>query len=312
MEGGEGNLLSKEEIKILCERLQELNEKGSPALENIVKNINDASGILQKYRCKYCEYISVDKKTLDEHILQDHDEAIQCFLLNTKMFLISCRNLQKYIPDLQMYTPKIESGSQKIIDITGSHMNIRTFYFDCRLALEHIVVSLLKHFGVYEMDPTARLEEMLVKLKSMIDPPSRLNSFFQMKTIVGSAIHEIATSLNTGDLRTSDQMMMHFRNIIDESVLLFSEERKTPTPPAPAPIPISAPVRTPTPDSGEERINPPGDLYKTQLCANFSRGKCFLGRKCQFAHGSAELRQARCKFFIQGNCRNSECKYLHI
>ncbi|XP_063168581.1 mRNA decay activator protein ZFP36 [Candoia aspera] len=67
----------------------------------------------------------------------------------------------------------------------------------------------------------------------------------------------------------------------------------------------------------------PSSRYKTELCRTFSEsGKCKYGAKCQFAHGSAELRTVSrhpkyktepChKFYIHGECPyGSRCHFIH-
>eukprot|EP00429_Kryptoperidinium_foliaceum_P071278 CAMPEP_0176071330 /NCGR_PEP_ID=MMETSP0120_2-20121206/35626_1 /TAXON_ID=160619 /ORGANISM="Kryptoperidinium foliaceum, Strain CCMP 1326" /LENGTH=258 /DNA_ID=CAMNT_0017404985 /DNA_START=78 /DNA_END=854 /DNA_ORIENTATION=+ len=62
-------------------------------------------------------------------------------------------------------------------------------------------------------------------------------------------------------------------------------------------------------------------LYeKTQLCKYFSRGHCFLGKSCRFAHGQEQLRQQPdlfktrlCADYMRsGGCRNgASCKFAH-
>lgn len=51
---------------------------------------------------------------------------------------------------------------------------------------------------------------------------------------------------------------------------------------------------------------------KTQLCRRFMQGVCFLGPKCNYAHGSSELRTTTttpklCRLFL----RNKHCSYGH-
>ncbi|XP_074075070.1 mRNA decay activator protein ZFP36 [Macrotis lagotis] len=67
----------------------------------------------------------------------------------------------------------------------------------------------------------------------------------------------------------------------------------------------------------------PSSRYKTELCRTFSEsGKCRYGSKCQFAHGSAELRPASrhpkyktemCrKFLTLGSCPyGTRCHFIH-
>ncbi|KAK4528863.1 hypothetical protein GAYE_SCF65G6810 [Galdieria yellowstonensis] len=65
------------------------------------------------------------------------------------------------------------------------------------------------------------------------------------------------------------------------------------------------------------------NLYKTELCRSFMEtGFCRYGGKCQFAHGTEELRQVKrhpkyktryCRNFMkEGNCPyGSRCRFIH-
>lgn len=57
--------------------------------------------------------------------------------------------------------------------------------------------------------------------------------------------------------------------------------------------------RTATVDSGGKPKN-----YKVSLCRHYERGHCTLGRKCNFAHGSSELRAFNCS----GGVKNGTSK----
>merc|ERR1712025_1195379 len=55
-------------------------------------------------------------------------------------------------------------------------------------------------------------------------------------------------------------------------------------------------------------------LYKSKLCPSFQRGDCEKGDKCNFAHGSAELRKTvLCKNWEQhGSCKSGDqCAFAH-
>uniref|UniRef100_A0A7S1TFZ5 C3H1-type domain-containing protein n=1 Tax=Compsopogon caeruleus TaxID=31354 RepID=A0A7S1TFZ5_9RHOD len=65
------------------------------------------------------------------------------------------------------------------------------------------------------------------------------------------------------------------------------------------------------------------DLFKTELCRTFMEtGRCRYGLKCQFAHGTEELRPVKrhpkyktklCRNFVQsGNCPyGTRCRFIH-
>lgn len=74
-----------------------------------------------------------------------------------------------------------------------------------------------------------------------------------------------------------------------------------------------------------EKMNP---LYKTALCTNWANGECKYGKKCNFAHGQAELRRreapkpttkenplyktALCANFAEGKCKfGDRCNFAH-
>ncbi|KAM6428449.1 mRNA decay activator protein ZFP36 [Liasis olivaceus] len=96
----------------------------------------------------------------------------------------------------------------------------------------------------------------------------------------------------------------------DRSVSLIEGKAHLPPPP-----PGFPPLKQPVPA--------PSSRYKTELCRTFSEsGKCKYGVKCQFAHGSAELRTVSrhpkyktelChKFYIHGECPyGSRCHFIH-
>ncbi|XP_053123643.1 mRNA decay activator protein ZFP36 [Hemicordylus capensis] len=97
----------------------------------------------------------------------------------------------------------------------------------------------------------------------------------------------------------------------DRSVSLI-EGRALPPPPPGFP-PLKLPPQAPGVPS----------RYKTELCRTFSEtGKCRYGAKCQFAHGTAELRTVSrhpkyktelChKFYLHGDCPyGSRCHFIH-
>ncbi|XP_042294809.1 mRNA decay activator protein ZFP36-like [Sceloporus undulatus] len=98
----------------------------------------------------------------------------------------------------------------------------------------------------------------------------------------------------------------------DRSVSLI-EGKALPPPPPPGFPPLRLPSLAPAPSS----------RYKTELCRTFSEtGKCKYGAKCQFAHGTAELRSVSrhpkyktelChKFYLHGECPyGSRCHFIH-
>ncbi|XP_061453198.1 mRNA decay activator protein ZFP36-like [Rhineura floridana] len=97
----------------------------------------------------------------------------------------------------------------------------------------------------------------------------------------------------------------------DRSVSLI--EGKAIPPPPPGFPPLKLPPLAPALSS----------RYKTELCRTFSEtGKCKYGAKCQFAHGTTELRTVSrhpkyktelChKFYIHGECPyGSRCHFVH-
>jgi len=244
-------LLSETDLQELFGQIKVLNEAKSSQLQGIVESVHKAFRALNQYKCCFCDNSFLDRSLRDQHIVAAHEEAIQCFQMNVKMLSLRAKELFTKVPDLPVSINKISTGAGTVAanaDITS----LRSFYFDCRLALEMIVTNLLRSFGVHEMDPSARLEEMLVKLKSMITPPSRMNSFFQMKTLVGSAIHEIVQISDSVDLKRADTMMMYFRNVVEESILLFEEG------------PIIPPQTAHSPEKERRAFNDrsaPGDRY---------------------------------------------------
>ncbi|XP_032083892.1 mRNA decay activator protein ZFP36 [Thamnophis elegans] len=100
----------------------------------------------------------------------------------------------------------------------------------------------------------------------------------------------------------------------DRSVSLIEGKAAQPLPPPPPGFPPLKPPGTPAPSS----------RYKTELCRTFSEsGRCKYGAKCQFAHGSSELRSVSrhpkyktelChKFYLHGECPyGSRCHFIHF
>uniref|UniRef100_A0A0B8RSN8 mRNA decay activator protein ZFP36 n=1 Tax=Philothamnus irregularis TaxID=1899461 RepID=A0A0B8RSN8_9SAUR len=99
----------------------------------------------------------------------------------------------------------------------------------------------------------------------------------------------------------------------DRSVSLI-EGKGHPLPPPPPGFPPLKQPGAPAPSS----------RYKTELCRTFSEsGRCKYGAKCQFAHGSSELRSVSrhpkyktelChKFYLHGECPyGSRCHFIHF
>eukprot|EP00928_Gymnodinium_smaydae_P099516 TRINITY_DN9521_c0_g1_i1.p1 TRINITY_DN9521_c0_g1~~TRINITY_DN9521_c0_g1_i1.p1 ORF type:complete len:194 (-),score=24.01 TRINITY_DN9521_c0_g1_i1:426-1007(-) len=59
-------------------------------------------------------------------------------------------------------------------------------------------------------------------------------------------------------------------------------------------------------------------LEKTRMCSFYSRGMCYFGAECRYAHSSVEIRAAPnlsktklCMKFKRGACFNKECTYAH-
>ncbi|XP_026578640.1 mRNA decay activator protein ZFP36 [Pseudonaja textilis] len=100
----------------------------------------------------------------------------------------------------------------------------------------------------------------------------------------------------------------------DRSVSLIEGKAAHPLPPPPPGFP---PLKQPG-------LPAPSSRYKTELCRTFSEsGRCKYGAKCQFAHGSCELRSVSrhpkyktelChKFYLHGDCPyGSRCHFIHF
>ncbi|XP_070620039.1 mRNA decay activator protein ZFP36 [Erythrolamprus reginae] len=100
----------------------------------------------------------------------------------------------------------------------------------------------------------------------------------------------------------------------DRSVSLIEGKAPALPPPPPPGFPPLKQSAPPTPSS----------RYKTELCRTFSEsGRCKYGAKCQFAHGSSELRSVSrhpkyktelChKFYLHGECPyGSRCHFIHF
>ncbi|XP_053329255.1 mRNA decay activator protein ZFP36-like [Spea bombifrons] len=99
----------------------------------------------------------------------------------------------------------------------------------------------------------------------------------------------------------------------DRSISLIEGSRSALPPP-----PGFPPLKTALPP-----LPAPSSRYKTELCRTFSEtGTCKYGSKCQFAHGSMELREPNrhpkyktelChKFYLYGECPyGSRCNFIH-
>lgn len=131
-----------------------------------------------------------------------------------------------------------------------------------KAAFEYLLEAMLKHLGI---TPAQSIHDKLLLLKDTINT-SRINMFFDVKDLVNVGAHGSEMSV----LQLQDLLTSFRRVVIDSrSVLLMTPQE--------------------TLSRAKPKINP---LYKTVLCRNWTRcGKCPLGDKCSFAHGSAELVQ---------------------
>lgn len=51
------------------------------------------------------------------------------------------------------------------------------------------------------------------------------------------------------------------------------------------------------------------DMNRVVLCRQFVVGKC--ERECIYSHERTEFNTPVCRFYIEGNCQNSNCRYIH-
>lgn len=164
----------------------------------------------------------------------------------------------------------------------GDIDDAQAFLHLSRKALEKVAIALLKFYGANDQQGL-RLDDMLALLKAYISPPSRLNCFFDAKHLIqdGGGLHEemqIPTDLHIERMR---KVIAELQKVVETSIQFLTAEASTEVsaPHAseremPSHLVLgedSTPQQPRSPVGRMDRINTPGDLFKTKLCKNFSQ-----------------------------------------
>ena len=276
--------------------------------------------------CPFCQ----NKPGFNQIEFNQHFETIHQFELGTlhcninmvlhsaKSLFIKIKELRECLNDINFFMLDINNFS----NIT----KIKQFYFNIRLALEYIVVGLLSFYNI-KMDKSDRLEESLIKMKILVlYQPSLLNSFFAVKNLIGSNVHNISDNNNFFDINLADKVVMNFRMVIDVVIDLFNKKefetndinkRKFYDINNSTENKREVRLKINKDDSSSSkkynrnsqenknflgelknkrnssRINIKRNNYKTALCKKWTEyNYCSSGRDCKFAHGKHDLRKS--------------------
>ena len=171
--------------------------------------------------CSFCdEKISVSQ--MSSHFEKVHNFAFSTFQSNICMLTESAKILFPKINNLHIFFESMLSfivNSENFNDL----LQIKTFFLSCRMALENICVSLLAFYGINIIDNDS-LEEVISKLKLVVYPPSNLNSFFSLKSLIGKNVHDFSKNKCLFDLELADSIAMNFRMVIKTTISLFADK----------------------------------------------------------------------------------------
>lgn len=156
-----------------------------------------------------------------------------------------------------------------------NHVKRLEFSILLKAAYELLLMALCQHYFIAPAKAATALMDRLQLLKPYIQPPSRMNCFFELKELVNYAAHpkDATCSLSMAIL---DDSTHAFLKVLDECV---TELLRAP------PRPLSA--RTPVLPHGT------AGKAKTQVCSYWQAGNyCPFAARCRFAHGEGEVRSA--------------------
>lgn len=192
-----------------------------------------------------------------------------------------------------------------------NHVSRLEFSLLLKAAFELLLMALCDHFAIQAAQAATSLMDRLQLLKPNLQPPSRLNCFFELKELVNYAAHPKDAQCSVS-LTLLDDALHAFVKVTNECVAVLLQggtsvsECATATAPTTSTT-IRATQRTPTTVARNVAAAAPLpprttsfsatlgrasniNKTKTRLCAYWQAGgACPYADQCRFAHGRAEL-----------------------
>lgn len=190
-----------------------------------------------------------------------------------------------------------------------SHVSRLEFSLLLKAAFELLLMALCDHFAIQAAQAATSLMDRLQLLKPNLQPPSRLNCFFELKELVNYAAHPKDAQCSVS-LALLDDALHAFVKVINECVVVLLQggdsvseygtsappttstttTRDTQQTPAVTRTTAAAPLAPRAPSLSATLRRAGNNKTKTRLCAYWQAGgACPYADQCRFAHGRAEL-----------------------
>lgn len=217
---------------------------------------------------------TIKEKAKEAKSIRNHEsDTLKLIRMNVIQTLNDTEILSSELPYLKKHVQAVEllvSGS------LSSDEDRRRVCLELRLGFEEMLNLLLFHFGcpVTEGMP---LGDRVLFLKPYMNPPVRLNSFFDIKEYSSLGVHKAIMGSDIVPLRAVEKMVVAFRGVLEETRIAIrnkSEVKK---------------------QENARTANVAGvGKYKTVMCRNWKKySSCPHGDRCLFAHGDEELKSAQ-------------------
>ena len=210
---------------------------------------------------------------------EQQDEVLLIFALRASISRVNqgVLELNSQVPSLLEVFKSMRELSERSFLL--SHVSRLEFAILLKAAYELILMALCQHYSIAAAKVATTLMDRLQLLKPNVQPPNRLNCFFELKELVNYAAHPKDAQCSIS-LNLLNDALHAFVKVISESATILK--------------PAYVTVATPT--TSRSNILPrvasvsSSNKVKTRLCSYWQAGGvCPYGHQCRFAHGEGEL-----------------------
>jgi hypothetical protein len=230
--------------------------------------------------------------TKEPFLYYPHMDILVTFALSASLLRAeeTVARLEAAVPSLTQMLTKMQDLLARCFLV--DHVSRLEFALLLKATFELLLIALCQRFAIQAAQAATSLMDRLQLLKPYIQPPSRMNCFFDLKELVNLAAHpkDIRCTIS---LTLLDDALHALLKVLQECVALL--ETATATGVLQAPFTTSrmsstmetATTKKPAPTAC---VAISADKRRTKLCTYWQAGNsCPYANQCRFAHGQAEV-----------------------